>query len=176
LQGLCGAAGAEEAAEHCAALFGESTFGDFDSMVEGGVVYYAKDRAAGTGFGVAGGKDQAGDAGVEDGSGAHGAGFEGAVEGAAAFGSEEAVVREGEAGGAERDDLGMSGWVVGAEDLVVATADDLAGGCDDDGADGDFAGGFRGVCFGDREAHEVFVSGHDLSLAEVLASFGGEAL
>ena len=76
----------EKVAEHAAALFGEEAGGDFDSVVELGVVHDGEDAAAGSGFGVVGGVDEAGDAGVEDGSGAHGAGFEGDVEGAAASG------------------------------------------------------------------------------------------
>jgi hypothetical protein len=38
-----------------------------------------------------------------------------------------------------------------AEDAVLAAGDDLAA-VDDDGADGDFAGGLGGVGFGDRGA------------------------
>ena len=81
--------------------------GDFDLVVELGVVHDGEDGTAGSGFGVGGGVDEAGDAGVEDGSGAHGAGFERGVEGAVF----EAVVFEGEAGFAEGDDLGVGGGV-----------------------------------------------------------------
>jgi len=140
------------------------------------VVHYAENRAACSGFGIAGGEDEAGDAGVEDGAGAHSAGFEGAIEGAAAFGSKEAIVCEGEAGCSEGYDLGMRCGVVGAEDLVIAAADDFAGGRDDDRADWDLACCFRGLRFGDGEVHEIIVGQHTVSLAEVVAGFGGEAL
>ena len=138
----------EEVGEHAAAVIGEEAGGDFDTVVELGVVHDGEDGAAGAGLGVGGGVDEAGDAGVEDGSGAHGAGLEGDVEGAAAFLGENAVVFEGAAGGAEGDDFGVGGGVVVAEDAIVAAADDVAVGGDDDCADGDFAGGFGGVGFG----------------------------
>jgi hypothetical protein len=89
---------------------------------------------------------------MEDGSGAHGAGFEGDVEGAVV----EAVVLEREAGGAEGYDFGVSGGVAVAEDSVLASAYDLIF-VDDDCTYGDFACGFSGVGFGDRELHEVDV-------------------
>ena len=55
------AAGAEEGGEEGAALFGEEAGGDFDLVVELGVVHDAEDRAAGPGLGVRG----FGDAGAE---------------------------------------------------------------------------------------------------------------
>ena len=122
----------EEVGEQGAALVGEEAGGEFDLVVELGVVHYGEDRAAGAGFGVGGPVDEAGYAGVEDGSGAHGTGFQGDVEGAAALLGEDAVVGERLAGGAEGYDLGVGGGVGVAEDAVVAAADDFAGGGDDD--------------------------------------------
>ncbi len=145
------AAGAEEVGEEGAALVGEQAGDDLDAVVELGVVHDAEDGAAGTGLGVGRGVDEAGDAGVEDGSGAHGAGFEGDVEGAAFVAVDQAIVFEGAAGVAESDDLGVGGGVVVAEDAVLAAGDDLAA-MDDDGADGDFAGGFGGTGFVDGGA------------------------
>ena len=98
-----------------AAFFGEDAFDDFDAVVERGMVHDGEHGAAGAGFGVAGGEDQAGDARVEDGAGAHGAGFERAVERAAG----EAVVAERAAGGAQGDDFGVGGGVVGAETWLL---------------------------------------------------------
>jgi hypothetical protein len=60
---------------------------------------------------------------------------------------------------AEGDDLGVGGGVVVAEDAVLAAGDDLAT-MDDDGADGDFAGGFRGAGFGNGGAEVGEVSEH----------------
>jgi len=121
------AAGAKEIAECGAALFGKDAFGDLDSVVEGGMIDDAKDRAAGPGFGIAGGEDQACDAGMEDGAGAHRARFEGAEERAAfAVLVEKAIVVEDEAGRAQGDDLGVGGGVGEAEDLVVAARDYVA--------------------------------------------------
>ncbi len=94
----------------------------------------------------------------------------------------EAVVAEGAAGGAEGDDLGVGGGVGGAEDLVVAAAEDgLAVGSEDDGAYGDFACGFSGAGLGEGEVHEVEV-GHDagqtrgelLRIAGLGLGFGAE--
>ena len=153
------AAGAEEGGEERAALFGEEAGGDFDLVVELGVVEDAEDRTAGAGLGVGRGVDQACDAGVEDGAGAHGAGFEGDVEGAAlvfAFLIDQAIVGEGAGGVAESDDLCVGGGVVIAQDTVLAASDDLAV-VDDDGADGDFARALGGAGFGDAGAEVVEV-------------------
>ncbi len=117
-------------------------------MVEDG-----EDAAAGTGFGVCGTVDEAGDACMKDGAGAHGAGLEGAEEGAPG----KAVVAEGQGGGAEGDDLGVGGGIGGAEDLVVAAADNVAGGGEDDGSDGDLTSAFGGLGFGDGEPEVVDV-------------------
>jgi hypothetical protein len=142
----------EEVGEKGAALFGEEAGGDFDLVIELGVVHDGEDRAAGSGFGVGGGVDEAGDACVEDRSGAHGAGFECDVEGAVF----EAVVAEIEAGLAEGDDLGVSGGVVVAEDTVLTAADDFVL-MDDDGAYGNLAVGFGGIGFCDGFAKVGFV-------------------
>jgi hypothetical protein len=146
------AAGSEEVGEEGAALFGEEGGGDFDFVVELGMVHDGEDRAAGAGFGVGRGVDEATDAGVEDGSGAHGAGLEGGVEGAVF----EAIVSECATGFAEGDDLGVCGWVGVAEDSVLAAADDFVF-VDNDCAYGDFAVGFGVVGFGDGGAEVVEV-------------------
>ncbi len=138
------AAFAEKVGEEGAALVCEEAGGEFDFVVELGVVHDAEDAAAGSGFGVGCGVDEAGDAGVEDGSGAHGAGFEGGVEGAVF----EAVVAEVKAGLAEGYDLGVGGGIAVAEDSVLAAADDLVF-VDDDCAYGDLAVSFGVVGFGD---------------------------
>jgi hypothetical protein len=148
------AAGAEEVGEEGAALFGEEIGGDFDFVVELGVVHDGEDGAAGAGFGVGGGVDEAGYAGVENCSGAHGAGFQGGVEGAVF----EAIVVEGAASFAESDDLGVGGGVGVAEDSVLTAADDFVF-VDYDRAYGDFAVGFGGLGFGDGGA-EVVEIGH----------------
>jgi hypothetical protein len=161
------AAGAEEVGEEGAALFGEEVGGDFDFVVELGMVHDGEDRAAGSGFGIGGGVDEARDAGVEDGSGAHGAGFECCVEGAVF----EAVVGEGAAGFAKGDDLGVGSGVAVAEDPVLASADDFVF-VDDECAYGDFAIGFGVVCFGDGSAQIGEVSGHLLIGKHVFGEFG----
>ena len=84
----------EKVGEEGAALFGQEAGGDFDFVVELGMVHDGEHRAAGSGFGVGCGIDEAGDASVEDGSGAHGAGLERGVEGAVF----EAIVGECAAG------------------------------------------------------------------------------
>ena len=118
------AAGAEEVGEERARFFGEGAGGEFDAVVERGVVHDGEDAAAGPGLGVGSGVDQARDAGVQDGAGAHGAGLERAEERAV----EQAVVGECDAGGAEGDDLGVGGGVVVAQNAVVGAGEDLAGG------------------------------------------------
>ncbi len=62
-----------------------------------------KDRTAGTGFWIGRGVDETGYAGMKDGTGTHRARLESGVEGAA----EQAVIAEGEAGGADGDDFGV---------------------------------------------------------------------
>jgi hypothetical protein len=142
--GLLSSALEKKVGEHLTAFFGEEAGGDFDFVVELGVVHDGEDRAAGSGFGVGGSVDEATDAGVQDGSGAHGAGFEGGVE-SAVF---EAVVGEGATGFAESDDLGVGGGVAVAEDSVLAAADDFIF-VDYDCAYRDFAVGFGIGRFGD---------------------------
>jgi hypothetical protein len=130
------------------------------------MVDYAEHAAAGARLGIGSGVYQARDASVEDGSGAHRAGLQRAVERAV----KQAIVDEGEAGGAERDDLGMRRGVAVAEDLVVASGDDFAGGRDDDGTDRDFAGAALASAMASRMNSSSWSrSGMGLSLVEVLA-------
>jgi hypothetical protein len=164
------AAGAEEVGEQGAALFGEEVGGDFDFVVELGVVHDGEDRTAGSGFGIGGGVDEAREARVEDGSGAHGTGFEGGVEGAVF----EAVVSEDAAGFAKGDDLGVGGGIAVAEDPVLASTDNFVF-VDDDCAYRDFAIGFGVVCFGDGSAQIGEVSGHSLIGKHGLGEFGVES-
>jgi hypothetical protein len=137
----------EKVGEDLATFVGEEAGGDFDFVVELGVVHDGEDRAAGSGFGVGGGVDEAGDSGVEDRSGTHGAGFEGGVEGAVF----KAVVAEMLASFAEGYDFGMGGGVAVAEDSVLASAYDFVF-VDHDCAYRDFAVGFGVVRFGDGGA------------------------
>ena len=146
------AAFAEKSCEEGAALFGEEVGGDFDFVVELGVVHNGEDAAAGSRLGVVGGVDKAGDARMEDGSGTHGAGFERDVEGAVC----EAVVAKMKAGLAEGDDLGVGGGVTVSEDAVLAATDDLVS-VDDDGAYGNLAVGFGVIGFCDCFAELGFV-------------------
>jgi len=151
--GEFGAAGAKEIGEHGAAFAGKDAFCNFSAMVKRGVVHDGEGGATGASLGIARSKDEARDASVEDGSGAHGAGLEGAEERAA----EKAIVGEREAGGAQGDNFGVGGGVVGAEDLIVASAKNFSEGGDDDCADGDFAGSLSGAGFIERQVHVVFV-------------------
>jgi hypothetical protein len=156
--GLLTAALDEKVGKELAALFGQEARGDFDLVVELGVVHDGEDGAAGTGFGVGGGVDEALDTGVEDGSCAHGAGFEGDVEGTAFFAvaGGEAVVLQGLASLAEGDYFCVGGGIVVAEDAVVAAGYDRVL-IDDDGSDGDLACGFGGLSLGYGVLHRVNV-------------------
>jgi hypothetical protein len=158
------ASGAEEVGEERAALFGEKAGGDFDFVVELGMVHDGEDGAAGSGFGVGCGVNEASNARVENGSGAHGAGFECGVEGAVF----ESIVAEVKARFAEGDDLGVGGGVGVAEDSVLAAADDLVF-ADYNCADGDFAAGFGGFGFGYGDAEKQVVA-RDCEIGEHGAS------
>ena len=148
----------EEAGEEGGGGLGEDAGGDGELVVKAGVVEDLEGGAVGPGFGVVRGVDEAGDSGVEDGAGTHGAGLERADQGAAG----EAVVTEGEAGGAESDDLGVGCGVGGTEDLVVAGAEEgEAVGGKDEGTDGDLAGELGEAGLLEGEEHEGFVGeGH----------------
>lgn len=98
------------------------------------------------------GEDQGFYAGVDDGAGAHDAGFEGDVEG----GVVETVVLQRGGGGADEVDFGVGGGVVGGDGGVVRAGDDFAV-QDQDGADGDFAGGLCFAGFGEGFTHVEIV-------------------
>ena len=140
-------------AEKGLAFFGEEVFediagalffdaaDDFGGVVAGGLGEEARAVFDGSPFGVISRKDDATEARETDGGSAHGAGFERDVE-----------VAIGEAGGvaffggcAEDEYFGVGGGVEGGFGLVAGLGEDIAGGRDEDGADGDFAafgGGF----------------------------------
>jgi hypothetical protein len=148
------AGGAEEVAEHGAALVGEHAVLYLHAVVEARVVAQREQAAGGAGLGVGGAVDEAGDAGVDEGPGAHRARLEGDVEGGAVD-SPAALVATGLA---EGDDLGVAAGVGGGLAGVEAGADDGAG-VDDDGADRDVAagGGVVGEAQGLAHVHEVEV-------------------
>ena len=118
------------------------------------MIEHAEYGTARASFRIGRGEDQAADACVQDGSGAHRARLEGAVE-VAAF---EAVVAECLAGGAEGDDLGVSGGIGVGDDAIAAAGDDFSV-AHDDAAYGHFAGGFSEPRFGNGELEETEI-GH----------------
>lgn len=129
----------------------EDVGGDLGLVVEAGVLEEVEEGSGGAGFGVGGAVDEVGDAGVEDGAGAHGAGFEGDGEGAA----EEAPGAEFLGGCADGDDLGVGCGIFVAFAAVLAGGEDGVVGGEDDGADGDFAGGGGESGLVEGEADEV---------------------
>ena len=142
------AAVAEEGLEEGGGFGGERAFDDFDAVVQEigiGELEFGADAAEPE---IAVGEDQGFYAGVDDRAGAHDAGFEGDVDG----GVVEAVVLEGGGGGADQVDFGVRGGVVGEDWRVVGAGDDFAV-QDEDGADGDLAGGLGFAGFGEGFTH-----------------------
>ena len=143
-----GSALAKEILQECGGFGGQRPFDDFDAVVEEvriGELELGADAAEAE---VAGAEDEGFDAGVNEGAGAHDAGFEGDVDGRVF----QAVVAEGAGGGAEEVDLGVGGGIAGGDGGVVGAGDD--GVVDDEnGADGDFAGGLGEAGFFERGEH-----------------------
>lgn len=127
---------------------GEGAFDDFDAVVQEIGIGELELGANAAETEIAVGEDQGFYAGVDDGTGAHDARLQGDVEG----GVVEAVVLEGGGGGADQVDFGVGGGVVGGDGGVVRAGDDFAV-QDEDGADGDFAGGLCFAGFGEGFAH-----------------------
>ena len=148
------AACAKEVSKECATLVGEEAGGDFDFVIELGMVHDGEYGAAGSGFGVGGGVNETGDAGVKDRPGTHRAGLEGDVEDAVF----EAVVAKMTSGFAEGDDLCVGSRVGVAENPILAAADDFTF-VNDNCSYGNFAIGFGVLGFGDRGT-EVFEVSH----------------
>ncbi len=124
----------------------------------GGLVeqaWAAQHRAA---LGICGGEHQAADAGVTDGAGAHGARLQGDEQGKAG----QAVVAARLGRGAQGEDFGVRGGVVGGNWAVAGRGEHLAGGrIDDNRADRRLAAGGGGLRLGEGATHhhEVMV-GH----------------
>ena len=97
-------------------------------------------------------KDEALYAGVNNRSGAHGTGFNGHKE-LTLF---KPVVSQGLGGFSKRDDLGVSGGVVGRDGAIGATAYDSSF-ADNDGADRNLAGGLGALSFAQGLFHPEFV-------------------
>jgi len=149
------AAFSEKRLDDGGAVGGEDAGSDFHMMVE---VRVGQDFEAGADpatFGIVGAIDEPRDTSLDDGARAHAAGLDGDVE----RGISKAVVAKKAGGFAKGDDFGVSGGVAVADRAVTGKSEDLAV-MDEHGADGDFAGGSRGACFGERCLHELDVSFH----------------
>lgn len=152
---LGSAAGAEEVFEQGGGFGGEEAFVDFEAVVEDVGIGEAELGAHAAEAEVAGGEDEAIKAGVDERAGAHDARFEGDVE----CGAAEAVIAEGEGGGAEGEDFGVGGGVDGGDRGVAGFGEERAVRADNDGADGGFAG-FGGIAGqGEGAAHPEIVRG-----------------
>jgi hypothetical protein len=146
------AAGGEKGL-HCGGAFGgENAGGNFDAMVQRGMIEYLEAGAHGAAFGIVGAVHQARDTGLDHRSGAHGAGFDGDVE----RGAEQAIISDGARGGAQRHDFSVRGGILIGDGAIGGLGYDAA--IDHDNCpDGDFSDGGRGARLVKREAHEIGV-------------------
>ena len=139
--------------QQVSAFLGQYSGGKFHPVIQAGVVQDAEDAAYGAGFGVEGSKYEPRDACMDHGSGAHGAWFERHIE-RAAF---EAIVAERAAGVAHGDDLRVGGWIVIANDPVLAAGEERSAGIENYGADRDFSGSLGQFGFRNSYAQPGFV-------------------
>jgi hypothetical protein len=145
----------EERLDDGGTVGGEDAGCDFDLVVEARVGKNFKagsDRAA---LWVVDTVDKSRDAGLDNCSGAHGAGLDGDVQ----RGVNEAIVAKQVRGFAKNDHFCMGRWVAIANRAVAGAGEDLAI-VDEDGTNGNFAGGRCGAGFGKRFLHELDASFH----------------
>ncbi len=152
-------------------VFGEEAGSDFDLVIQLGAGEQLEARTVGAAFGVVGGVDEARNSRLDDGTGTHGAGLEGDVE----DGAGEAVVAEEARGLPNDDDFGVSGGVVTANGAIAGTReDDIV--VDENGANGDLAGGGRGAGFVESKPHVIEIVRHGRNEEKSLTQRGLRAL
>jgi len=128
---------------------------DLDPVIEARVGEDFEAGADGAAFGVVGAVDQAGNASLNDCAGAHAARLDGDIERCIS----EAIVAKEAGGFAEDGDFRVGGGVAVANGAVAGASEEFAV-ADEDGTDGNFAGGGCGAGFGESLLHELNVSFH----------------
>src|SRR3990172_6667980 len=111
----------KEGAQQGGALLGEDARGNFDAVIEPGIVSDLVKRAHGTGLGIVAAIDQPADAGQHRRPGAHGAGLHRNVEGRA----RKTIVLETSGGPAQCHYLGVGRGIVIRDGAVESRSDEF---------------------------------------------------